>query len=109
MEERLPPVHPGEVLLEDFMKPLGISQYRLAKDIGVPPLRISQIVRGQRAITADTALRLARYFGTSAAVWVRLQARYDLEIAEAQLGERINREVKTLPRPALILEGQAVV
>jgi len=109
MEERLPPVHPGEVLLEDFMKPLGISQYRLAKDIGVPPLRISQIVRGQRAIAADTALRLARYFGTSAAVWVRLQARYDLEIAEAQLGERINREVKTLPRPALILEGQAVV
>ena len=108
MEERLLPVHPGEILLEDFMKPLGISQYRLAKDIGVPPLRISQIVRGQRAITADTALRLARYFGTSAGVWLRLQARYDLEVAEAQIGERINREVKVLPRPALSLEGQVM-
>src|SRR3990172_2693295 len=94
--EKLPPVHPGEVLLEDFMKPLGISQYRLAKDIGVPPLRISQIVRGQRAITANTALRLARYFGTSAAVWLRLQARYDLEVAEAKMAKRINREVKVL-------------
>ena len=94
MEEKLPPVHPGEVLLEDFMKPLGLSQYRLAKDIGVPALRISQIVHGRRAITADTALRLARYFGTSAAVWLRLQARYDLEVAEVLLGERIDREVK---------------
>lgn len=108
MEERLLPVHPGEILLEDFMKPLGISQYRLAKDIGVPPLRISQIVRGQRAITADTALRLARYFGTSAGVWLRLQAGYDLEVAEAQIGERIDREVKVLPRPALSLEGQVM-
>jgi addiction module HigA family antidote len=98
MEERLPPVHPGEVLLEDFMKPLGLSRYRVAKDMGVPTLRISQIVRGQRSITADTALRLARYFGTSAAVWVRLQARYDLEMAEMQLAERIEREVKELPR-----------
>lgn len=94
--EKLPPVHPGEVLLEDFMKPLGLSQYRVAKDIGVPPLRISQIVRGQRSITADTALRLARYFGTSAAVWLRLQARYDLEMAEAKIAKRINREVKVL-------------
>ena len=92
-EERLPPVHPGEVLLEDFMRPLGLSQYRLAKDIHVPPLRISQIVRGKRAITADTALRLARYFSTSANVWVRLQARYDLEVAEAKLSNRIAREV----------------
>ena len=83
MEERLPPVHPGEVLLEDFMKPLGLTQYRLAKDLGVPALRISQIVHGKRAVTADTALRLARYFGTSANVWTRLQARYDLEVAEA--------------------------
>lgn len=94
--DKLPPIHPGEVLLEDFMKPLGLSQYRVAKDIGVPTLRISQIVRGQRSITADTALRLARYFGTSAAVWLRLQTRYDLEIAEAQMSKRINREVKVL-------------
>lgn len=94
--ERLPPVHPGEVLLEDFMKPLGLSQYRVTKDIGVPALRISQIVRGQRSITADTALRLSRYFSTSAAVWLRLQARYDLEMAEAQMAKRINREVKVL-------------
>ncbi|MFN8439500.1 MAG: HigA family addiction module antitoxin [Caldilineaceae bacterium] len=93
-EDRLPPVHPGEVLFEDFMKPLGLSQYRLAQDIGVPALRISQIVHGKRAITADTALRLARYFGTSANVWMRLQARYDLECAEIDLAERIQREVK---------------
>jgi len=94
--EKLSPVHPGEVLLEDFMKPLGLSQYRVVKDIGVPTLRISQIVRGQRSITADTALRLTRYFGTSAAVWLRLQARYDLEMAEAKIAKRINREVKVL-------------
>jgi addiction module HigA family antidote len=92
--EKLPPVHPGEVLLEDFMKPLGLSQYRVAKDIGVPTLRINQIVRGRRSITADTALRLARYFGTSAAVWLSMQARYDLEMAEARIANRINREVK---------------
>ena len=99
-QDRLPPVHPGEVLLEDFMKPLALTQYRLAKDIGVTPLRISQIVRGKRAVTADTALRLARYFGTSANVWMRLQARYDLEVAESELAERINREVKILePQP----------
>src|SRR5512136_698238 len=94
--DRLAPIHPGEVLLEDFMKPFGLSQYRVAKDIGVPALRISQIVRGQRSITADTALRLARYFGTSAAVWLRLQARYDLEVAEAKVAKCINREVKVL-------------
>jgi addiction module HigA family antidote len=94
--KRLPPIHPGEVLLEDFMKPLGLSQYRVAKDIGVPALRINQIVHGKRSITADTAMRLARYFGTSAVVWLRLQARYALEVAEAQMAKRINREVKTL-------------
>ncbi len=94
--EKLPPIHPGEILLEDFMKPLGLSSYRVAKDIGVPALRISQIVRGQRSITADTAMRLARYFGTSAGIWLRLQARYDLEIAEAKMAKRINREVKVL-------------
>lgn len=94
--EKLPPVHPGEVLLEDFIKPRGLSQYRVAKDIGVPTLRVTQIVRGQRSITADTALRLARYFGTSANVWLRMQARYDLEVAEAKIAKRINREVKIL-------------
>ncbi len=96
MENILSPIHPGEVLLEDFMKPLGLSQYRLAQDIGVTPIRISQIVNGQRAITVDTAMRLARYFGTSAAVWLRLQVRYDLEVAEKKLSERIKREVKVL-------------
>jgi len=94
--EKLPLIHPGEILLEDFMKPLELSSYRVAKDIGVPALRISQIVRGQRSITADTAMRLARYFGTSAGIWLRLQARYDLEIAEAKMAKRINREVKVL-------------
>jgi len=94
MEERLPPIHPGEVLLEDFMKPMGLSQYRLAKDIGVPALRISQIVNGKRAVTVDTAMRLARYFGTSAMVWLRLQVRYELEVAEEKMREKINREVK---------------
>ncbi len=100
MEKILPPVHPGEVLLEDFMKPLGLSQYRLAKDIGVSAIRISQIVNGKRSITVDTAMRLARYFSTSAAVWLRLQVRYDLEVAERSLHERINREVKVLKPPA---------
>jgi addiction module HigA family antidote len=104
-EERLPPVHPGEVLWEDFMRPLGLSRYRVAKDIGVPTLRISQIVRGQRAITADTALRLARYFGTSAVVWTRLQARYDLEVAERLIGEQITHEVRELEhRPAAVAQ-----
>jgi len=94
--KRLPPVHPGEVLLEDFMKPLALSQYRVAKDIGVSPLRISQIVRRRRAVTADTAMRLGRYFGTSAAVWLRMQARYDLEVAERELSNRIKSEVRVL-------------
>jgi addiction module HigA family antidote len=96
MDTRLSPIHPGEVLLEDFMKPLGISQYRLAKDIGVSPIRISQIIRGERSITVDTAMRLGRYFGTSAAVWLRLQVRYDLESAQARLGPQIEQEVKVL-------------
>jgi addiction module HigA family antidote len=96
MDETLSPIHPGEVLLEDFMKPLGLSQYRLAHDIGVTPIRISQIVNGQRAVSVDTAMRLARYFGTSAEVWLRLQVRYDLEVAEKEMREQINREVKVL-------------
>ena len=94
MNSLLSPIHPGEVLLEDFMKPLGLSQYRLAHDLGVTPIRISQIVNGKRAVTVDTAMRLARYFNTSAAVWLRLQLRYDLEVAEKKWSSRINREVK---------------
>ena len=97
MDATLSPIHPGEVLLEDFMKPMGLSQYRLAKDIGVTPIRISQIVSGKRSVTVDTALRLARYFGTSADVWLRLQVRYDLEAAGQELRDRIDREVQTLP------------
>jgi addiction module HigA family antidote len=84
MDKNLSPIHPGEVLLEDFMKPLGLSQYRLAKDIGVTPIRISQIVNGQRSITVDTDMRLARYFGTSTAVWLHLQMRYDIEVADIE-------------------------
>jgi len=90
----LPPVHPGEILLEDFLKPLNISRYRLAKSIGVPQRRIDEICAGKRAITADTALRLARFFGTDAQGWMNLQAEYDLETAEINLAERIAREVK---------------
>lgn len=102
MDDTLSPIHPGEVLLEDFMKPLGLSQYRLAHDIGVTPIRISQIVNGQRAVSVDTAMRLARYFGTSAEVWLRLQVRYELEVAEKEMRERINREVKVLnPQSAM--------
>jgi addiction module HigA family antidote len=100
MDNTLSPIHPGEVLLEDFMKPFGLTQYRLAHDIGVAPIRISQIVNGQRAISVDTAMRLARYFGTSAAVWLRMQVRYDLELAQERLSDRINREVKVLQQPA---------
>lgn len=107
--ERLPPVHPGEVLLEDFMKPLGLTQYRVAKDIGVPQLRISQIINGKRGITTDTAMRLARYFGTSAEVWLRLQARYDLEVAEDATGERLTQEVKPLEREETLDEMLARV
>jgi addiction module HigA family antidote len=100
MDNMLSPIHPGEVLLEDFMKPLGLTQYRLAHDIGVTPIRISQIVHGQRAISVDTAMRLARYFGTSAEVWLRMQVQYDLEVAQNQLSNRIRKEVKVLHQPA---------
>ena len=93
---KLPPIHPGEILQEEFLAPLAISQYRLAKDTSVPPRRINEIVRGSRAITADTALRLARYFGTSERFWLNLQARYDLEVEKDRLGERLRREVKVL-------------
>lgn len=92
----MPPVHPGEILHEEFLSPLGISQYRLAKETSVPPRRINEIVRGQRAVSADTALRLARYFGTSERFWLNLQARFDLETEKDRLGKRLEREVKTL-------------
>jgi len=88
-----PPVHPGEILLEEFLDTMHITQYRLAKDISVPPRRINEIVHGERAITADTALRLARYFGNSERFWLDLQARYDLEIAKERLGDRLEQEV----------------
>ena len=96
--KKLPPVHPGEVLLEEFLKPLGLSQYRLANDVSVPPRRINEIVHGKRAITADTALRLARYFGTSERFWLNLQARHDLEVEKDRLGGRLKREVAVLAR-----------
>ena len=99
MDSTLSPIHPGEILLEDFMKPLGITQYRLAQDIDVTPIRISQIINGKRAISVDTAMRLARYFGTSAEIWLRLQVRYNLESAQGELHDRINREVKVFRQP----------
>jgi addiction module HigA family antidote len=97
--KKLAPIHPGEVLLEDFLKPMGISQYRLAKDISVPPRRINEIVHGTRAITADTALRLSRYFGTSERFWLNLQTRYDIEIEKDRLGNDLEAEVRVLESP----------
>jgi addiction module HigA family antidote len=97
---RLPPVHPGEILMEEFLRPAGLSQWRVAPDCGVPPRRINEIVHCERAISADTALRLGRYFGTSAQFWMNLQTAYDLAQAEAQLGARLTRHVKVLPRSA---------
>ena|SRR6266705_5546039 len=93
---KMSPVHPGEILLIEFLEPLRISQYRLARDISVPPRRINKIVRGSRGITADTALRLARYFGTSDRFWLNLQARHDLEVEKERLGSRLTREVISL-------------
>lgn len=90
---KLAPIHPGEILLEEFLDPHELSQYRLAKDISVPPRRINEIVHGNRAISADTALRLARYFGTSERFWLNLQSRYDLEVEKERLGERLDSEV----------------
>lgn len=90
------PIHPGEVLMEEFLKPMGISQYRLAKDITVPPRRINEIVHGDRSITADTALRLGRYFGVSPQFWLNLQAHYDLVHEEDRIGDRLIREVHAL-------------
>jgi antitoxin HigA-1 len=93
---KLAPIHPGEILLEDFLAPMGISQYRLAQDISVPPRRINEIVHGSRRISADTALRLARYFGTTERFWLNLQSRFDLEEQKDLLGNRLAKEVVVL-------------
>jgi len=93
-EQKLPPIHPGEILLEEFLKPVGISQYRLAKDISVSARRINEIVHGTRAITPDTALRLSRYFGLSERFWINLQARYNLEVEKDRLEDRLDKEVR---------------
>jgi addiction module HigA family antidote len=102
-KKELHPVHPGEVLLEEFLEPMGLSQNRLALDISVPPRRINEIVLGKRSITADTALRLARYFGNSPQFWLGLQRDYDLDIAEDTLGDRLKREVQV---SAMVREGR---
>ena len=95
-----PPIHPGEVLLREFLEPLGISQYRLAKDIGVTPRRINEIVHGRRAISADTALRLGQYFGMEAQFWMNLQSRYDMEVTRDQFQDKIKKEVRPFTRAA---------
>jgi addiction module HigA family antidote len=94
--KKLPPIHPGEILIEEFLKPMGLSQYRLAKDISVPPRRINEIVHGKRSISADTALRLGRFFGTPPQFWLNLQTRFDLEVTEDLLAERLEKEVQVL-------------
>ncbi len=97
-KRRLPPVHPGEVLDGEFLQPLGLTQYRLAKSLHVPARRINEIVHGKRAISADTALRLARFFGTSELFWLNLQATYDLDVERDRLGSRLAREVQAYAR-----------
>jgi antitoxin HigA-1 len=92
-KQKLQPIHPGEILMEEFLKPMEISQYKLAKDISVPARRINEIVQGKRAITPDTALRLSRFFGLSERFWINLQARYDLETEKDRLSDRLNKEV----------------
>ena len=101
-EEKLQPIHPGEVLLEEFLKPMDLSQSRLALDIGVHPRRINEIVLGKRSVTADTALRLARYFDNSPQFWLGLQAEYDLDVAEDLLGDRLDRKVRTHASPVAV-------
>lgn len=90
MDDRIPPIHPGEILMEEFIEPMGITQNKLAVSIGVPPRRINEIVHGQRRITADTALRLGRYFGMSAQFWINLQSHYDLEVERDALGDTLD-------------------
>ena len=98
MAQKLPPIHPGEILMEEFLRPMEISQYRLARSISVPPRRINEIVHGKRNITADTALRLSRFFGTSERFWLNLQMRYDLEMEKDRLGDRLEAEVQEIAR-----------
>jgi addiction module HigA family antidote len=93
--KKMKPIHPGEVLLQEFLEPMGISQYRLAKDTSVPARRINEIVHGARSVTADTALRLGRYFGTSAQFWLNLQTHFDLEVQQDKIGARLDKEVRT--------------
>jgi antitoxin HigA-1 len=95
-QKKISPIHPGEILEEEFLKPMGISQYRLAKAISVSPRRINEIVKRKRSITADTALRLGKFFGISAQFWLNLQTRFDLEIAEDLLSDRLDKEVHAL-------------
>jgi antitoxin HigA-1 len=97
-KRKLAPIHPGEILLEEFLKPLDLTQYRLAKSLSVPPRRINEIVQGKRSITADTALRLARFFGNSERFWLNLQTTYDLERERDNLAGRLLREVQVLPK-----------
>lgn len=101
MNDKISPVHPGEILKEEFLDPLSISQYRLSKDISVPPRRINEIVLGKRAITADTALRLGRFFGMSPQFWLNLQAHYDLEVEKDKLGMLLDKEVKVFMEKTL--------
>ena len=96
MKKKIPLIHPGEILLEEFLNPMGITQYRLSKSISVPPRRINEIVHGERGVSADTALRLGRFFGMSPQFWINLQAHYDLEHAEEKLGNKLDREVQAL-------------
>ncbi len=99
-EKKLPPIHPGEILLEEFLEPLGISQYRLAKEIHVPPRRINEIIHGKRGISPDTALRLSRFFGTSERFWLNLQTRYDIEMTKRQIGDQLQSEIHPLKSAA---------
>ena len=94
-QKKLPPIHPGQILFEEFLQPMGISQYRIAKDTNVPPRRINEIVHSKRAITADTALRLGKFFNMSPQFWMNLQSQYELELAEDKLEDRLEKEVHT--------------
>ena len=101
MARSLPPIHPGEILSEEFLSPLGVTQYRLAKETSVPARRINEIVKGERAISADTALRFAKYFGTSDLFWLNLQSKYDLEVQKDRLGRRLETEVHVFQHPVM--------